>query len=85
MRAGSLDSDDWNACALPWKVVITEEGMPISRDASAIASTACPSATPGWRLKVSVTAGNCPWCVTESGPTFDVSTSPAPTAALRRR
>ena len=31
ISAGSLDSEDWNAWALPWKVPITEGGMPISR------------------------------------------------------
>ena len=49
--------------------------MPISRAASVMASTASPSATPGRRLNVSVTAGNWPWCVTDSGPTLLESTS----------
>ena len=25
---GSLDSEDWNACALPWKLVAREAGLP---------------------------------------------------------
>ena len=29
--------------------------------------TASPSAAPGARLNDSVVAGNCPWCVTDSG------------------
>ena len=33
-----------------------------------------PKATPGRKLNESVTDGNCPWCDTESGPTFVVST-----------
>ena len=72
-----LDSDDWNACALPWNVPMTEPGMPMSRAACVMASTAWPSATPGRRLKPSVTDGNWPWCVTESGPTLleSISTS----------
>ena len=39
---------------------MTDDGMPISRAASVMASTASPSATPGRRLNVSVTAGNWP-------------------------
>ena len=38
------------------------------RAAWVMASTASPSATPGRRLNVSVTAGNWPWWVTDSGP-----------------
>src|SRR6185437_12600100 len=74
ISAGSLDSEDWNAWALPWKVPFTDGGMPISVAAFVMASTASPSATPGCRLKLSVTAGNWPWCATESGPTLPVST-----------
>ena len=64
ISTGMLDSEDWNACALPWNDEMTEPGMPMSRAAWVMASTAWPSATPGRRLKVSVTAGNWPWCVT---------------------
>ena len=53
-------------------------------------STACPSATPGCRLNDSVTAGNCPWCATESGPGLAACRHPpapraAPAAAGERR
>ena len=75
ISTGMLDSDDWNACALPWNVPMTVPGMAMSRAACVIASTAWPSATPGRTLKVSVTDGNCPWCVTWSGPTLLVSIS----------
>jgi hypothetical protein len=60
---------------LPWNVPITDDGMRISRAAWFTTSTACPSATPGCRLKLSVTAGNCPWCAIDSGPTLLESTS----------
>ena len=49
--------------------------MPIWRAAWVMASTACPSATPGWRLNVKVAAGTCAWCDTNSGPTRLLSTS----------
>ncbi len=74
ISAGSLDSEDWKACALPWKVPITDGGIPISRAAWFTASTASPSATPGCRLKLSVTAGNCPWWAIDSGPIWLEST-----------
>ena len=56
-----LVSDDWNACALPWKLVGSEAGLPISCSTCWIASTASPSATPGGRLNEIVTDGNWPW------------------------
>ena len=41
--------------------------MPISLLGLAIAVTASPSDAPGARLKLSVTAGNCSWCMMASG------------------
>ena len=60
-RMGSDLSESWNACALPWNVPAIEAGTPSCASACWIAVTAWPSATPGARLKLSVTAGNCPW------------------------
>ena len=57
---GTVESDCWNACALPLKVESTDGGRFISRSAALMASVAVPSATPGARLKLMVTAGNCP-------------------------
>src|SRR4051794_30949186 len=41
--------------------------MPSCACARATASTASPSDAPGARLKLSVTDGNCAWCVIASG------------------
>src|SRR5207302_288411 len=41
-------------------------GSPSGRTAASIAVTASPSATPGARLKLSVTDGNCAWRFTAS-------------------
>src|SRR5262249_59059813 len=72
---GSLGSEDWKACALPGRGPIPDEGRRPARAAWFTASTASPSATPGCRLKLNVTAGNCPWCAIDSGPTLLESTS----------
>ncbi len=61
IRSGRVFSDDWNACAVPWKVPEIESGMWMEAVTFWIALTASPSATPGARLNDSVTAGNCPW------------------------
>src|SRR5204863_8202777 len=41
--------------------------MPITRSADAMMLTASPKASPGVRLKESVTEGNCSWCAIASG------------------
>ncbi len=41
--------------------------MPISCCAAPIAATASLSASPGARLKLMVTEGNCSWCAIASG------------------
>ncbi len=41
--------------------------MPMRRCAASMASMAWPSDTPGARLNDSVTHGNCPWWLTDSG------------------
>ena len=69
MSSGTLVSKSWNACALPWKVVVKPCGSWSSRIARWIASVAGPSATPCVRLKLRVIAGNCPWWLIESGAT----------------
>ena len=66
MSSGSLASDAWKAWAEPWKLARMLGGRPMSRAARSIAATAWPSATPGARLKDSVTAGNWPWWLTAS-------------------
>ena len=67
-----MDSDDWNACAVPWKVPCTVIGTPICRTAALIASTAWPSAAPCARLNEIVTAGNWLWWLIDSGCTGTV-------------
>ena len=62
-----MESDDWNASAAPWKLVMTPSGWPISICACLIAVTASPSAAPGARLKEMVADGNCPRCDTCNG------------------
>src|SRR5262249_5184426 len=57
---GTVRSEAWNACALPWNVPIREAGMRISRSACWIAAVAVPSDPPCARLKLMVTAGNWP-------------------------
>ena len=39
-----LSSDFWKASAAPWKCVVIDKGMPISRFTAWMASTAWPSA-----------------------------------------
>ncbi len=57
---GVLDSDDWNACALPWKLVTSAAGLPSCFPACWIASTALPIDVPGSRLNEMVVDGNWP-------------------------
>src|SRR5204862_7831038 len=60
MSSGSLASEAWKACAVPWKLARMLAGRPISRSAASMAVTASPRATPGARLKERVTAGELP-------------------------
>ena len=60
--------ESWNAWALPWKLVTMVAGSTL-RAASSTRATASPSATPGITLKDSVTDGNWPVWLTDSGPT----------------
>src|SRR5271168_1239519 len=64
----SLATDDWNAAAVPCNAVVKLIGRATSFSAFWIASTAAPSEMPGAVLKETVVAGNCPKCVTRSGP-----------------
>src|SRR3954454_12040745 len=43
-------SDDWKACAVPWKLVLMLGGSS-SRAARSTAATPCDSEVPGWRSK----------------------------------
>src|SRR5437867_10154460 len=49
----------WNACAVPEKLVETDDGSAV-RASRCTSFTASPSATPGRRLKDRVTDGSCP-------------------------
>jgi len=57
-----------SALKLPWMLA----GMFICFSVVSNASTASPRAAPGARLNDIVSAGNCPWRVTTSGPFFSV-------------
>ena len=48
ISSGTVPSDCWNACAVPWKLELSVAGAPSSTIAFCTASVACPSATP-WR------------------------------------
>src|ERR1700674_503199 len=74
---GWLRTDASKARAVPWRLPITEVGLPIRASRAWIASTASPNATPGARLKDKVTAGNSDWWFTVTGET------PFSTAATR--
>ena len=69
ISSGTVLSDCWNACAVPWKLELRVAGTPSSAIAFCTASVAWPSATPCARLKLMVTAGNWPWWLIESGRT----------------
>ena len=65
-----LDSDAPKACALPWKLVCSESGLPSCFSTCWMALTASPIAVPGSRLNEIVTDGNWPWWLTTSGATL---------------
>src|SRR5436309_13009213 len=65
-------NESWNACAVPWKLVVTVEGS-VAAAVDSIADTASPSATPGLRLNEIVTDGSWPVWLTLSGPTLVVT------------
>src|ERR1035437_3106195 len=67
IRINSLDSDDSNARAVPWKLGSMLAGMPRSCVTCLIWSTAAPSDAPGARLNESVTTGNWLWWVIVRG------------------
>src|SRR5678816_410645 len=67
MSSGSLASEAWKACAVPWKLARIDGGRPIARSAARMAVTAWPRETPGARLNDSVTAENWPWWLMASG------------------
>src|SRR4051794_6588923 len=62
-------TDCWNAWAAPWNVVVTVDGK-VAAAVVFTASTASPSANPGFRLNEIVTEGSCPVCATTDGPTL---------------
>ncbi len=74
----SLDSDDWNASAAPWKLVCMLAGRPISCSAALMASTAAPSDAPRARLNEMVADGNWPWWLTTSEPGCSTTVAKAP-------
>src|SRR5580698_2950783 len=47
ISSGTVPSDCWNACAVPWKLELTVDGTPRSAIAFCTASVACPSAAFG--------------------------------------
>src|SRR3954462_7846758 len=59
---------DWNACAVPEKPVLMDDGN-VWRAAFCTSFTAVPSETPGGRLNDKVTEGSWPLWFTLSGPT----------------
>src|SRR3981081_3954278 len=64
---GTVESESWNAWALPWNVLLREAGIFNWLLARSIASVAWPSAVPCARLKLMVIAGNRPWGLIERG------------------
>src|SRR5271156_388931 len=67
MSSASLESEFLKEAAVPWKSACRLGGKFISWATLSMAVIALPSAALGARLKETVTAGNCPWCVIESG------------------
>src|SRR6185369_2953571 len=59
--------EDSKACAAPWKLVVIVPGNTL-RAVWFTWVTASPSATPGFRLNESVTAGSCPRWLIDIGP-----------------
>ena len=67
-------SDDWNACAVPWKLVLIVGGRSVAAPRWSTAATASPSEAPGSRLKeMRDRRGAGPEWLTVSGPTPAVS------------
>src|ERR1700722_18751570 len=66
-RNTSFESEDWKACAAPWKLIPKLAGSSISLSAELIASTAPPREAPGARLNEIVVTGNCLRCEICSG------------------
>ena len=66
-------SESWNACAVPWKRGRRSSPAASPPRSAWIASTASPSATPGFRLNEIVTDGSWPVWLTVSGPTSVVT------------
>src|SRR5260370_13052381 len=72
IRSGTVPSDCWNACAVPWKLELSVAGEPRSAIAFCTAPVACPKPTPCARLKLIVIAGNWPSRLIDSEPTGTV-------------
>src|ERR1043166_815299 len=62
---------DWNACAVPEKLVVMLDGRSCWATRCTCA-TAVPIATPSRKSNEIVTDGSCPEWFTVSGPTLDV-------------
>jgi len=60
-----LEVAERNTCAVPWKLPLTLGGQLHVINDFFDGLGGIPSAMPGARLKESVTAGNCPWWLTE--------------------
>src|ERR1700680_2995119 len=67
MSSGSLESELRKEAAVPWKSACRLSGMCMSFCTLVTESMAPPSEAPGAMLKETVTEGNCPWWVMESG------------------
>src|SRR6202043_1319868 len=61
IRIGSLDSDSWNAAAVPWNEPVMVRGAPSWSRRFCTIWVAWPSDTPGARLNEMVVAGNSLW------------------------
>ncbi len=62
ISSGVPDSEDWNACALPWKEVASDAGLPACFSNCWIAATASPERhARASELNEIVTDGNRPW------------------------
>ena len=66
-RMPSPRNDSWNACALPWKLVMMEIGS-VESASACTSSTAWPIATPRARSNERVTDGSWPVWLIVSGP-----------------
>ena len=71
-------SDAWNACAVPWNVVLTVGGDPqLALDGLDLRPPLRSSETPGLVSNEIVTAGSWPRWSTVSGPSRGVSVATA--------